>query len=315
MRLVIPKDACYNAVILTGTHGADMTLQKIPNIFKNKERSLSFEFFPPKTDKGYQNLLTTLEGLTAFDPDFISCTYGAGGGNREKTFEIVELIQKEHQITGLAHLTCVLNTKEEILAILHDIQNRGILNVLALRGDPPLDNPGWTPGPDNFHYSYQLCRDIREHFKDTFGIGVAGFPEGHILCPDKKKDAEYLKMKIDNGADFVITQLFLDNQYYFDYLKRLRAIGVTARIIPGVLPITDYDKVERFCQNDGITIPEEFKKIFVPLRENKEKTLDEGIKFTTRQCRELLDGDAPGLHFYTLNRPHPVDEILRQIKK
>lgn len=290
-------------------------MQKIPDIFKKKTLTYSFEFFPPKTDKGFQNLLETICGLAEFQPDFVSCTYGAGGGNREKTFDIVQHVQDEHGIVGLAHLTCVLNTKDELKVILNDIKGRGICNVLALRGDPPLDNPGWAPGPDNFKYSYELCHFIRQNFEGHFAIGVAGFPEGHILCRDKEKDAGYLKMKLDNGADFVITQLFLDNKNYFEYVQRLRRLGVTARIIPGILPIADYEKVVRFCANDGITIPEEVKKIFEPIQADKEKTLAEGIKFTVRQCRELLDAGAPGLHFYTLNKVHPLDEILGQVRR
>jgi len=289
-------------------------MKKVPVLFTQRKPTFSFEFFPPKTEQGYQNLLKHLATLAALKPDFISCTYGAGGGNREKTFDIVQHIQEKHRIPGIAHLTCVLNTKQEILDILNDIKARGIGNVLALRGDPPLDNPDWKPGPDNFEYSYQLCRFIREHFGDYFGIGVAGFPEGHPLCRDKEKDAEFLKLKLDSGGDFVITQLFWDNRDYFNFVRRLRNLGVTAPIIPGLLPITDYDKMVGFCTKDGITINPEVREIFEPIKSDKEKTLKTTIEFTVRRGRELLAGGAPGLHFYTLNKPHPVDEIVRQLK-
>jgi len=289
-------------------------MKKATEIFRQKDTTTSFEFFPPKTEKGYSNLLNTIAHLSAFKPDFISCTYGAGGGNRDKTFDIVQHIQEQHGIIGMAHLTCVLNTKDQIKEILENVKKRDICNVLALRGDPPLDNPNWQPGENNFRYSYELCRFIRDHFGDHFGIGVAGFPEGHTECPSKELDAQYLKMKIDNGADFVITQLFFDNKDYFDYIKRLKAVGVNARVIPGILPITNYSKLLSFCERSGATVPQKVKDIFAPLQGQDEKTLATGIQFAVEQCRELLAGGAPGLHFYTLNKVHPVDEILKQVR-
>lgn len=286
-------------------------MKKITEIFKHKERTLSFELFPPKTDQGYQNLLNTIEELAALKPDFISCTYGAGGGSRDKTIDIVEHIQNKHNIAGVAHLTCVCHTKDEIKNILGEIKRRGISNVLALRGDPPKDNPNWQPGPDNFKYSSELCAAIRQDFGQHFAIGVAGFPEGHLLCPDREKDAQFLKMKIDNGGDYVITQLFFNNQDYFDYVQRLRKRGVNARVLPGILPITDYPALLRFCALCGASVPEDVKKIFAPLTDDKEKTLQAGIQFAARQCQELLKGGAPGLHFYALNKLHPVADIVK----
>ncbi len=290
-------------------------MSKITDIFKHKEKTFSFELFPPKTEQGYQNLLVTIEKLCALKPDFISCTYGAGGGSRDKTFEISQHLQEKHNVPSLAHLTCVLNTKEEIKNILENIQSRGIQNILALRGDPPQDNPDWQPGPENFQYSSELCAFAREHFGDYFGIGVAGFPEGHLLCPNKDKDAQYLKTKIDAGADFVITQLFFNNDDYFSYAQRLRALGVTARIIPGILPITNYKGLVNFTKLCGATVSDEVKQIFEPIQDDKEATLQAGIQFAVRQSRVLLDGGAPGLHFYSLNKVSPVDRILAEIRK
>ena len=288
-------------------------MSKIIEIFSKKEKTLSFELFPPKTDLGYQNLLTTIEQLCALRPDFISCTYGAGGGSRDKTFDIAQLIQEKHQVTSLAHLTCVLNSKEEIKRILTDIKTRGIQNILALRGDAPQNNPNWKPGPENFQYSSQLCAFARRYFRNYFGIGVAGFPEGHLLCPDLEQDAQYLKMKIDSGADFVITQLFFDNDLYFSYVQRLRKLGVSARIIPGILPITNYKGLVNFTQLCGATLTDKIKNTFAPIQDDKDATQAEGIRFAVRQCRELLDGGAPGLHFYSLNKISPVDKILAAI--
>jgi len=289
-------------------------MQKVTEIFNTKEKTFSFELFPPKTEKGYQNLLKTIEGLSELKPDFISCTYGAGGGSREKTFDIVQHIQTKHQITGVAHLTCVLNSKDQVNTILEDIKARGIKNVLALRGDPPAENPNWQPNEENFKYSSELCTFIQKHFEDTFAIGVAGFPEGHLLCPDRDQDAQFLKIKTDSGADYIITQLFFDNKDYFEYVKRLENLEVKARIIPGILPITDYQALLRFTSLCGATVTDEVKKIFEPIENDKEAVLERGIEFAIQQCRQLLDGGAPGLHFYCLNKVSPTDQILNAVR-
>ncbi len=289
-------------------------MKKTTELFKAKERTYSFELFPPKTPEGYEKLLHTITQLCALKPDFISVTYGAGGGSRDKTIDLVDHIQRKHNVVGVAHLTCVCHTREEIKTILENIKKRGIQNVLALRGDPPKDNPNWQPGTENFKYSSELCSFIRQHFDHYFGIGVAGFPEGHLLCRDRERDAQYLKSKIDAGADYVITQLFFDNQDYFDYVKRLRKLGVTARVLPGIIPITDYKALQNFCQLCGAGIPQKVHSLFSPIQNDKEKMLRAGIDFAIEQCRELLAGGAPGLHFYTLNKINPVDMILSAVR-
>ncbi|MDO8675097.1 MAG: methylenetetrahydrofolate reductase [NAD(P)H] [Candidatus Omnitrophota bacterium] len=276
---------------------------------------ISFELFPPKTPEGYEKLLATIAQLCALKPDFISCTYGAGGGSRDKTLDIVEHIQKTHGVAAVAHLTCVLHTRDEIKAILQDMKRRGISRVLALRGDPPKENPDWKAGPDNFRYSSDLVAFIRKHFGNHFTIGVAGFPEGHILALNREMDAQHLKTKIDAGADYVITQLFFNNQDYFDYIARLKKLGVNKPVIPGILPITDYQALVRFCLLCGASIPAQVHKIFKPLADDPQKTLEAGIEFTVAQCRELLKGGAPGLHFYTLNKLSPTDIILKEISR
>ena len=289
-------------------------MERIPDIFQRTSKTFSFELFPPKTDKGFENLKATIAGLVQLKPDFISCTYGAGGGSRDKTFDIVEMIEKEHHTVAMAHLTCVLNTQDDIRKIVEDIKSRGVRNILALRGDAPADHPDWKPGPENFKYSSELTGFIRQEFGDYFGIGVAGFPEGHLLCPDREKDADFLKMKIDAGADFVITQLFFDNNDYFDYVERLKNRGVRVPILPGIIPITDYAALERFTARIGASIPEKVKMIFKPLASNKEATLQAGIKFSIQQCRELLEKGAPGIHFYCLNKAEPTTSILKALR-
>ncbi len=290
-------------------------MKKVSEIFKEKKRTYSFELFPPKTDQGYEKLFETIGFLASLRPDFISVTYGAGGGNREKTLQLVDQIQKKYNITGVSHLTCVCNTRLQIKAILDEIKNLGIQNVLALRGDPPKDNPNWQPNEDNFKYSSELCAFMRTNYQDYFSIGVAGFPEGHLLCPDRQQDARYLKLKIDAGADYVITQLFFDNQDYFDYIKRLQTLGLSCRVIPGIIPITDYKALLNFCKLCGSKIPEEIHRIFGPIQDDKEKTLEAGIRFAVKQCRALLDNGAPGLHFYTLNKITPTDIILKEVRR
>ncbi len=289
-------------------------MQKLTDIFSKKPRTFSFELFPPRTPEGYEKLWHTISQLCNLKPDFISCTYGAGGSSRGKTLEIVDAIQKKYQTIGVAHLTCVMHTKDEIKTILEDIKRMGAHNVLALRGDPPKDHPNWKPGPQNFQYSSELVEFMRRHFGNYFGISVAGFPEGHVLCPDRDQDAKFMKLKFEAGADFVITQLFFDNKDYFDYVARLRKLGVTGRIIPGILPITDYNGLVRFCATCGATIPQKVHDIFKPIASDPSQTLEAGIKFCVEQCRQLLTLGAPGIHFYTLNKVEPVSTILKNLR-
>lgn len=291
------------------------TMNKITEIFKFNPRTYSFELFPPKTEQGSLNLIKTIDDLAQLHPDFISCTYGAGGGSRDKTLDIVDHIQSKKQIAGLAHLTCVLHTKDEIKTILENTKSRGVKNILALRGDHPLDHPNWQPGEQNFKYSSDLCAFIRKNFGEYYSIGVAGFPEGHILCKDRDKDAQFLKTKTDSGADFVITQLFFNNNDYFSYVNRLRKLGVIARVIPGILTITNYQSLIKFSEICGATISSEVKSIFEPIQNDPDKTLEAGIRFAIRQCKDLLKGGAPGLHFYCLNKSHPTDVVLAEVRQ
>lgn len=290
-------------------------MKKVSDIFAEKKQTFSFELFPPKTEIGYKKLLETIKDLAELDPDFISVTYGAGGGSREKTIDIVDHIQKKHKIAGVAHLTCVGHTRNEIKGILDEVRRHEICNVLALRGDPPKDNPNWQPSKDNFQYSFELCQFIRQKYGAYFSIGVAGFPEGHVLCPDRDLDTKYLKMKVDAGANYVITQLFFNNNDYYQYLERLRKLGVATRVIPGIIPITDYNGIVKFAKTCGAGIPKEVHEIFSPIAGDKEATVEEGIRYAVRQCKDLLECGAPGIHFYPLNKVSPVDTILKEIRR
>jgi methylenetetrahydrofolate reductase (NADPH) len=262
---------------------------------------LSFEFFPTKTDDTERTLLEkTIPALSRLAPDFCSVTYGAGGSTRHRTLAIVDRIQREHALTTMAHLTCVGVTRVETSEVLEEARARGIRNILALRGDPPDPAIGFVKTDGGFEYSYELVRFIRE--MDAFSIGVAGFPEGHIACRDgKHEDWRRLKHKIDQGADFVITQLFFRNEDYFECRDFLARLGVTVPIVPGILPILSTSQIKRFATLCGATMPGDLVSR-LEVCEGDEDVAKLGIEYATRQCEELLREGAPGLHFYTLNR-------------
>lgn len=281
---------------------------------KEKERTCSFEFFPPKTEKGREKLFETADAFKELKPDWFAVTYGAGGSTREATMDIVDELQRRFQVPTMHHLTCVGHSKDELKAVVGKMKEKNIRNILALRGDSPQGVEHWEPAADGLEYCYQLIELIRSTYGDFFSIGVAGFPEGHIDCPDKETDSKYLKIKIDAGSEFVITQLFFDNKDYFEYLERVKKIGVRARIFPGIIPITNYQVLLRFCGTCGATIPQRVHDIFKPLDGDAEATYKAGVKFAVEQCNDLLEGGAPGLHFFALNKVEPTREIVSKIK-
>jgi len=273
--------------------------------------TLSFEFFPTKSPEGERTLLErTIPALGRLRPDFCSVTYGAGGGTRDTTLGIVDRMQREYGLPTMAHLTCVNATREETRAVLEDAKRRGIRNILALRGDPPGGRP-FVPTPGGFEYSHELVRFIRE--LDDFSIGVAGFPEGHIACTEGKHvDWQRLKHKIDQGADFVITQLFFRNRDYFEFRDYLAGLGVTVPLLPGILPILSKAQIERFVALCGAALPEPVTSGLEGCANDEEATAF-GIEYATRQCQELLREGAPGLHFYTLNKARSTTEVLANL--
>lgn len=274
---------------------------------------VSFEFFPTKTDEGERALLEkTIPALGQLKPDFCSVTYGAGGGTRAKTLAIVDRIQREHQLTTMAHLTCVNATRDDTLSVLRQAEALGVRNILALRGDPPSGDSGFTKTDGGFEYSYQLVQFVREI--GEFSIGVAGFPEGHVACKEGRHvDWQRLKTKIDHGADFVITQLFFNNDDYFELRDYLAGLGVTVPIVPGILPILSTAQIKRFVALCGAGLPQ-------PLLEELERRWDDdeavtqfGIEYATRQCERLLSAGAPGLHFYTLNKARSTTQVVKNL--
>ncbi len=288
--------------------------KKIGDILNQKKRTYSFEFFPPRTDKGRAKLPDVAKAYAELGADFFSVTYGAGGSTRQATMEIVDELQQKTGVPVMHHFTCVGHSQEELKKILDEMKKRNICNVLALRGDAPEGQECWTPSEDGLEYCYQLIELIRS-YGDFFSIGVAGFPEGHVDCPDKETDSKHLKIKIDAGGEFVLTQLFFDNKDYFEYVERTKKAGVNVRILPGIIPITDYQTLLRFCGTCGATIPDKVHDRFKPLDGNKDALYKAGIDFAVNQCNELLAGGAPGLHFYSLNKIEPTREILSKVNR
>lgn len=276
---------------------------------------ISFEFFPPKTPEGDRSLLErTLPELMQLKPDYCSVTYGAGGSTRDKTLMIVDRIQREHGLTAMSHLTCVNSTRDQIAAVLDEARKLGIRNILALRGDPPGGTGEWKATEGGFEFSYQLVEFLKE--TGGFSVGVAGFPEGHIACKEGREvDWDRLKHKIDCGADFVLTQLFFDNDDFFrfrDYLAK--KLGVTVAICPGVLPILSGNQIKKFTELCGATIPQAMLKRIEELGSDDEAVKEYGIDYATAQCEALLRGGVPGIHFYTLNKSYSTSRVVGNLK-
>ena len=275
---------------------------------------VSIEFFPPKTEKGEQILLNeTIPELTALCPDYCSVTYGAGGSTRGKTLRIVQEIQEKHRLTAMSHLTCVNATKAELRRYLEEARDAGIGNILALRGDPPAGTNEFRPFEGGFEYSYQLVELVRSY--SCFSIGVAGFPEGHIACREgKHADWNHLQSKAKAGAEFVLTQLFFDNRDYFEFCDYVHnRLGMNIPIFPGILPVLSGRQIHRFTQLCGASIPDTMSSQLRVLGENDAAVAEYGIDYASQQCRELLDGGAPGIHFYCLNKARSTVQVVKNL--
>jgi methylenetetrahydrofolate reductase (NADPH) len=275
--------------------------------------ALSFEFFPTRTPEGERTLLEkTIPALGQLKPDFCSVTYGAGGSTREKTLTIVDRIQREQGLTAMAHMTCVNATREETAAVLERARALGITNILALRGDPPAGVVDFQKTEGGFEYSWELVRFIKE--MGGFSIGVAGFPEGHIAQKaGKRTDWHHLRHKIDQGADFVITQLFFDNRDYLEFRDYLTSLGVTVPLIPGIMPVLSAGQIKKMGAMCGAGIPEKLATELEKRASDDEAAVEYGIEYATRQCEELLQEGVPGLHFYTLNKSKSTVAIVSNL--
>ena len=270
----------------------------------------SFEFFPPKKDEEWEKLFETIAALSPLNPSYVSVTYGAGGSTRSRTHNLVTRIQQETGLTVVSHLTCICSDNEETGTILQNYRENGINNVLALRGDKPAGMASIEEAIKDFPHAIDLVRFIKTNYPDI-GVGVAGFPEGHPETPNRMKEIEYLKEKVDAGADYIVTQLFFDNHDYFDFVERCQIAGITVPVIPGIMPINTKKGMIRMSELAlGARIPAPLLKR-VMAAESDTDVASIGIEWATEQVQELIDHHIKGIHFYTLNM---ADATLRIFK-
>lgn len=274
---------------------------KIRELFEQDFPVISFEFFPPKTDAGAEKLFQTVAELKDLEPSFVSVTYGAGGSTRRKTLEVLERIKKETGIEVLAHLTCVGHSKDEICQIVDQLVAAGVENILALRGDAPEGKTQFEKTAGGFEHASEFVACLREVGAPVC-IGAACYPEIHPEAESLQADLDALKLKVDAGVDFLITQLFFDNEDYFYFVRRAMEVGIEVPILPGVWPITNYKQIDRISQLCGARIPKALRGELEAVKDSVEALAGVGISYALDQCRDLLGRGAPGLHFYTLNK-------------
>src|SRR4051812_45899298 len=284
---------------------------RIDQILGSGKPAISFEFFPPKTDAGFAQLYQTVGELHAVKPSYVSVTYGAGGSTRQKTVGLVERIQNDLNIRSMAHLTCVGHTADEIGGILDNLWDTGIRNVLALRGDPPVGQSQFVVTEGGFAYADQLVAYARS--RRDFCIGVAGYPEGHPQCLNKTRDLENLKRKVDNGAKFIVTQLFFDNAEFYTFRDNARAMGITVPIVAGIMPITNVAQIKRFVSMCGAKIPHPLLLKLEEVESDPETVHKTGVEYAIRQCEDLVREGVEGLHFYTLNKSKATVQIVKAL--
>ena len=281
---------------------------KIRDVFSAGKRSISFEFFPPKTDQGEEALFRTIDRLKVYQPDYASVTYGAGGSTRDKTVDIVGRIKRETGLEAMSHLTCVAQTREDVQSVLVRLDELGIENVLGLRGDPPQGEEKFVPTEGGFRYATELIAYIRENF--DFGIAGSSFPEGHPDSIDLKTDIFYHKQKVDAGADFLITQLFFDNTDFFDFMERVEQVGIKVPVVAGILPILSTPQIRRFTALCGATIPSALDDQLERFADDDDAVREIGVDWAARQVEELWRSGVAGIHLYTLNRSYSASKIL-----
>jgi methylenetetrahydrofolate reductase (NADPH) len=289
----------------------------IQDIFRQHPTTFSFEFFPPKTDEASEELFLTIARLQELQPSFVSVTYGAGGSTRERTHDLVCRIHRETNLTAVSHLTCVCHSLTEMEAILDRYATSGIENVLALSGDPPRNLVNFDRSRDAFRYAEELVRFIRSRSnapdRRGFGIGVAGFPEGHPATPNRLQEMDYLKRKVDAGADYVCTQMFFDNRDFYDFRERCELAGIKVPIVAGIMPITSRAGMDRMAElAAGCHFPAALLRS-VNRCSSDESVARAGVHWATEQCRDLLDNDVRGIHFYTLNKSDATRQIYESL--
>lgn len=285
---------------------------RIDEILRTRRPCFSFEFFPPRTPEGTESLYEAVRALKPLEPGFTSVTYGAGGATRDGTVEISATIKREHRVETMAHLSCVGETREGLEEILGRIERAGLDNVLALRGDPPRGETEFQQPPGGLSSSSELAAFISE--RHDFALGGACFPEVHPEATDLEADLAFLKTKLDAGVSFLITQLFFDNHVFFEWLANARRAGIDVPIIPGVMPITSYAQIKRFCEICHATIPQPLAAAMEALGGDERGELELGIAYAAQQSAELLAAGVPGIHFYTLNKAPATLAILGALR-
>ena len=273
---------------------------RIDQLLGYRRPCFSFEFFPTKSEQGIEDLMRTAKSLRVLRPGFVSVTYGAGGSNRATAIGVAKRIKAELDIEVMAHVTCVGSTRDELRAVFDEIAEASIENVLALRGDPPRGSEAFSATPGGFRYANELVEMLVDEF--AFSIGGAAYPEKHPEAPSFESDLEAAARKVRSGAQFLITQLFFDNEAYFEFVERARAAGIGVPIVPGIMPITNFEQIARFTKMCGATIPARLLDELERRAGEPEAVAELGVAFCTLQCADLLQRGAPGIHFYTLNR-------------
>ncbi len=284
---------------------------KIKDIFNNKKTVISLEVFPPKIDSPVETIFQTLEELKDVNPDYISVTYGAGGKAKDRTIEIASKIKNEYGIESLAHLTCISSTKEDISKVFQDMKDHNLENVLALRGDVPEDPSFDFPSPLQYNYAAQLIEEIKE--QQRFSIGAACYPEGHIDCESKAKDIKYLKEKVDKGAEFLISQLFFDNELFYRFMEELDIAGIDIPVSAGIMPVLNKKQIIRITQLSGCAIPPKFQRILDRYEDNPLALKEAGEAYAIEQIIDLMAYGVRGIHLYTMNKPDTAKRILNNI--
>ena len=283
---------------------------KIREILAQGRPTISFEVFPPKKEADYQSVEEAALKIAGLRPDFMSVTYGAGGGTSRYTVEIAARIQKERGVNALAHLTCVTSTREKVHSVLREMRENGIENVLALRGDIPADGRVET----DYRYASELIREIRQTDPELC-IGAACYPEGHVESVNKTADIEHLKEKVDAGCDFVTTQMFFDNNILYNYLYRIRERGITVPVLAGIMPVTNAKQIARICSMSGTYLPSRFKAIVDRFGDRPAAMQQAGIAYATEQIIDLIANGVNGIHIYSMNRPDVAERIRNSLSE
>ena len=279
---------------------------KIKDLFGQKKVTISCEIFPPKKDTAFSGIFETVDAIQSLGVDFISVTYGAGGSTSKKTVEVASYIQERHHLPALAHLTCCDSTKEDIRQRLAEMKERGIENILALRGDKPKE---YVPGP--YTYAIDLIRDIKS--QGDFCIGGACYPDGHVECEHKEDDIAFLKEKVEAGCDFLTTQMFFDNNVYYNFLYRVLAVGIQVPVIPGIMPVINARQVKRSAELSGTSLPPRFKAIADKFSGDPLAMEQAGIAYATEQIIDLVANGVKYIHLYTMNRPQTAAKIMENL--